>query len=723
MWYLEALRSRRALALGGMLLAATALTAVFNKAYLTSDDKKLLGISPHYEIPRRGQHEVRLAVLDNGFGNLKAGKESDYLPGDVTFINRYEITNPVTGKKAFSKGTDRRTDHGLRLAQILWSVTRAPTTLFLLNSNGFSNFGRAVARAIEERVDIILYSQNWDCCDAANNAIVDKAIQAGIIWVNAAGNNGSRILEREIRVGRNGYVILDDEGRDYVEFRTNFDNESLDVILSYKPELSDDEGLDQDLDLEIEDETGKRIENPMLFSENKTMVQKQLVYEENGKEHTLMWGARRQIKKGEDPPFVVKEEVDSEEEEEVPKEDPDEPADPTKPKTPRLTQEDPMPPATYQPREVIKLVGRELPPGKYYRMRVRVHRGVFAPSDRLKIMMVASGSPQFKPIPKKVVDTVEFRNSKLALVTNQMTSPANHPGVFTVGFQSFISARGWATDGKTPKPDVLMPKITAHFSDGPAFPPTENSTAAAYFAGLVAILKAEQPGMVTADLWRWVRGLAYRRAATSLEEMVARTTPSKTLKEIQRKFPLMARYLAEDSADSYRVVCKSPEGVPRLIQIDAFTEPLRKFFQKFDFRRAQDLSQLSFYVIERQVSDNKTKRGWVKFIAQGFGYHKPTKGQPRGLFPWEKMNLPPSAFVELRVRPDLINGVLQPVVPRYFPFFAMPTPTEWQEIVLAPEAVPCNPGDRKRTRLFHVAVRLNLGPVPHRLRASCRNLP
>ena len=64
---------------------------------------------------------------------------------------------------------------------------------------------RAVRYAIEQRVDIILFSGSFEGGGNGDgrgpvNRIIDEATAAGILWVNAAGNYGRRVYNGPVRV-------------------------------------------------------------------------------------------------------------------------------------------------------------------------------------------------------------------------------------------------------------------------------------------------------------------------------------------------------------------------------------------------------------------------------------------------------------------------------------------------------------------------------------------
>jgi hypothetical protein len=134
---------------------------------------------------------VKIAILDNGFENLEAelGKS---LPPDLKI-------------EPAPKNLTEMTEHGTRLAQIVYATATGSSTydptrkvnieLKLYNSNGFTNFKAAIDALVQDHTDLVLYSQIWEYGGNFDgygfiNAQVQRAIDAGVLWVNAAGNFG-----------------------------------------------------------------------------------------------------------------------------------------------------------------------------------------------------------------------------------------------------------------------------------------------------------------------------------------------------------------------------------------------------------------------------------------------------------------------------------------------------------------------------------------------------
>lgn len=185
------------------------------------------------------QKKIKVAVLDNGFQGYKPGLGS--LPLTTTLVE-----GPINAQA--------QTAHGLAMAEILWATMgKYPNTeMLLVNTNGFSNFKHAIDTVIKNQVDVVLYSQVWSFggnFDGTGliNAQVSRATDAGILWINAAGNFGSRVYDR----------LLNQALKEEPVFFVQDGKQPISLTLSWN-DFSEDESqaTDQDLDFQILDSTG-----------------------------------------------------------------------------------------------------------------------------------------------------------------------------------------------------------------------------------------------------------------------------------------------------------------------------------------------------------------------------------------------------------------------------------------------------------------------------------
>ena len=126
---------------------------------------------------------VKIAIIDLGFDGLSAAQASGDLPSALT-----------TGD--FCGGDFNYTDHGTAVAEIVHEM--APDAqLYLLCIGTEVDLAQAEAYAEANGIDIINHSVGWyntsrgDGTGEAGtpDAIAAAATAAGILWVNAAGNN------------------------------------------------------------------------------------------------------------------------------------------------------------------------------------------------------------------------------------------------------------------------------------------------------------------------------------------------------------------------------------------------------------------------------------------------------------------------------------------------------------------------------------------------------
>lgn len=416
---------------GGKEVAAPKPSAA--RLYNAEEVRKLLGLTD-YGKPA-GLEALKVAVLDRGFEGVGGGRA--YLPADTVlvehyapdFVRRFNLGDPDF-KKPFTPGNA----HGRTMAQIVWAVTgsnpRGPRFL-LLNADGPTMLRRAVRYAIEEKVDVILFSGNFE--GAGNydgggpvNAIVDQALAAGIIWINSAGNYGGGVYNGPIKPGADGYLRLG-RGADAtaLRFRNLFDENTVTVTLTWNDyRAAEDAGTDKDLDLYVEDDQGRVL----------------------GSSELKQVSGEKQAGAGE----------------------------------------------SRNPRERVVLADLAAAPGRDYRIRVKARSQNFTAADRLRVLVTASRDAPFRdPKTGKSTRPVQFLD---ASEYSEMYPPADHPKVITVGDAGRTSAMGPTADGRI-KPDVVLETSTALFSNGEETGGSSN--AAAYIAGVVAILKADQPSLRT----------------------------------------------------------------------------------------------------------------------------------------------------------------------------------------------------------------------------------
>jgi hypothetical protein len=214
-----------------------------------------------------GSRPIRLAILDNGFRGL-ADEIGRTLPRSRTVLRPGPVA--IDPRSEESHGTMMARIVAEALAQ---TAPEIPVQLHLFSAFGFSNFQAAVDSVIRERFDLVLYAQVWEFGGNGDgrgfiNAEVRRAIDAGILWINAAGNFGDATYQSRIVRGRDDWATLPGPNSS-VRLRCPQSAQQgrcqVRAVLSWNS-FSDStlEGTDKDLDLIATDDTGNIITSSAL---------------------------------------------------------------------------------------------------------------------------------------------------------------------------------------------------------------------------------------------------------------------------------------------------------------------------------------------------------------------------------------------------------------------------------------------------------------------------
>jgi hypothetical protein len=402
--------------------------------------RQRLGLTPEYDHVA-GLESVKVAVLDYGFDGVGS---RPYLPDNAVLVEHYDpefVRRFNLGDPEYRKPFEPGNRHGRTMAQIVWAMTGARAAgprFYLLNANGPTMLRRAVRFAIEEKVDVILFSGSFEGGGNGDgrgpvNRIVADALAAGILWVNAAGNYGHCVYNGPVQLGPDNYLRFRD-GPDgtALRFRNRLDENTVTVTLTWNDyREEEDAGTDKDLDLYVEDSTRKAVGS----------------------------STKRQVSG-------------------------DRSAGPDE---------------SRNPRERVVLTDLPADLDFNYRIRVRARAGRFTADDRIRVLVASSRDTYVNPETKTADDAVTFFD---ATGNGELFPPADNPLVLTVGESSPTSASGPTADGRV-KPDVLLADARAFFSDGEIT--AGSSDAAAYLAGVAAVLKAAEPRLQPRHLLRLAR--------------------------------------------------------------------------------------------------------------------------------------------------------------------------------------------------------------------------
>lgn len=203
---------------------------------------------------------VKIAILDKGFWGYQ-NEIGRSLPSDTHYF-----TGPV------ETPSDLKVQHGLVMAQLVNEIARSPE-IFLYNAFGYSNLKASINDLINQKVDLVLYSEVWEFGSNHDgrgfiNALVNQAIDQGITWINAAGNFEKSFYTGSIRTLENDWIQLPDQNHslklDCSPIKGNTKCQ-IKIVLSWN-EFKDDpeKGTDKDLDLALTDDFLNIIETSSL---------------------------------------------------------------------------------------------------------------------------------------------------------------------------------------------------------------------------------------------------------------------------------------------------------------------------------------------------------------------------------------------------------------------------------------------------------------------------
>ena len=200
---------------------------------------------------------IKVAIFDNGFTGLEQALGTR-LP-------------PHLRVHSGSKNGQLDTIHGSKIAEILYSVASGSVSydcnakgpeLFLYNTNGFSNLRAAIQDAVSRGVHMIVYAQIWEFGGNLDGQgyipkEIQKATNAGILWLNASGNYGKAATQGKIKFDREHLQFPD--GSNFLEFTTE-DETSVKITLAWNDFTEDlNYRTKQDLALHLYNASGDEI--------------------------------------------------------------------------------------------------------------------------------------------------------------------------------------------------------------------------------------------------------------------------------------------------------------------------------------------------------------------------------------------------------------------------------------------------------------------------------
>ncbi len=179
------------------------------------------------------------------------------------------------------------------------------------------------------------------------------------------------------------------------------------------------------------------------------------------------------------------------------------------------------------PRERVVLAELPAQPDRDYRIRIRTKKNNFKPQDELRILVAGNRAGIVDRQSNQFVDGVQFLD---ASGSGEIYPPADNALVLAVGDSDTASSVGPTADRRV-KPDVVIEDSRAYFSNGEVLVGASN--AAAYFAGVAALMKAVEPGLRTRHLlWFAHYGRAIKPTGAA-QQVTTTTANGKTVKVVE----------------------------------------------------------------------------------------------------------------------------------------------------------------------------------------------
>lgn len=193
---------------------------------------------------------TKIAVIDLGFAALDLARDAGEIPEDVI-----EETKDYTGEGVYSG-----TAHGTGVAEIVNGM--APkANLYLKKISDEVDLGEATDDAISQGIDVIVHSVGWLNTNFGDGTgviaeITEKSTEAGILWVNAAGNSARRHWEGSVGDrDENGWVEFESD-KEKITIKNEMARD-INIYLTW----NDWPTTGTDLDLFLYDEDGTLVDS------------------------------------------------------------------------------------------------------------------------------------------------------------------------------------------------------------------------------------------------------------------------------------------------------------------------------------------------------------------------------------------------------------------------------------------------------------------------------
>tara|TARA_B100001248_G_C27399748_1_gene469171 strand:+ start:18433 stop:19983 length:1551 start_codon:yes stop_codon:yes gene_type:complete len=204
---------------------------------------------------------IKVAIIDLYFGDNLEEKRGKSLPLD------FEVLNPE-----YNQSEDMSGYHAFYTAEVLHEyMSRGgecpenSAKMYLIPYSGYTQFSEAVDAAIAKDVDVILYTIVWNAFGNGDgtgfiNQVANRALDAGITWINAAGNFQRNVWQGDLKRA-DGQLTFGREDKLYIECMPSEGNEcSLLAYLSWNDFKNDPEqGTTKDLNFVLVDEVDEKV--------------------------------------------------------------------------------------------------------------------------------------------------------------------------------------------------------------------------------------------------------------------------------------------------------------------------------------------------------------------------------------------------------------------------------------------------------------------------------
>jgi len=195
---------------------------------VTSEGLVVVG-APTWHAAGHNGSGTRVAIVDMGFDGWDTLPDGE-LPSDVQTA-------------AFDNDgvLDTGTDHGTQMAEIIHDVAPEAELVFVTFSDAYMT--EMVDWLIATKVDVVSMSLEWTegPLDGTHFSApeIERAIDAGITWVVAAGNSAKRHhVGTTVDDNENSWVELNGTSTEFNEFRLS-DNASADLLLTWNDRATD----------------------------------------------------------------------------------------------------------------------------------------------------------------------------------------------------------------------------------------------------------------------------------------------------------------------------------------------------------------------------------------------------------------------------------------------------------------------------------------------------